>query len=183
MPVKQNYVALLRAVNVGGRFVRMERLRALFEELGLKRVRTFIQSGNVFFESGAANRTTLARRIEAHLGAELGFECPVFLRTIGELEQALAIDAFDTVKVTPQTRLAVLFLAKPLPASVVLPHRSPKGDCEILAVTPGEAFAVLHQQDGRPGNPAAYMEKAFGINTTVRFHHTALKMLAAAKKA
>jgi uncharacterized protein (DUF1697 family) len=46
------YVAFLRAVNVGGRIVKMERLRKIFEELKFKNVKTFIQSGNVIFETG-----------------------------------------------------------------------------------------------------------------------------------
>ena len=48
------YVAFLRAINVGGRVVKMERLRELFEELGLTNVETFIASGNVIFESRAS---------------------------------------------------------------------------------------------------------------------------------
>jgi uncharacterized protein (DUF1697 family) len=46
------YVAFLRTVNVGGRIVKMERLRKIFEELKFKNVKTFIQSGNVIFETG-----------------------------------------------------------------------------------------------------------------------------------
>jgi len=41
------YIALLRGINVGGHTVRMEALRPLFEELGLRNVRTYIQSGKV----------------------------------------------------------------------------------------------------------------------------------------
>ena len=44
------YIALLRGINVGGHTVKMERLRGLFGELGLERVRSYIQTGNVFFE-------------------------------------------------------------------------------------------------------------------------------------
>ena len=47
------YIALLRGINVGGHTVRMEDLRPLFEELGLENVRTYIQSGNVFFGTQA----------------------------------------------------------------------------------------------------------------------------------
>jgi len=45
------YVALLRGINLGGHTVKMDRLKKLFEELGLKNVETFIASGNVIFES------------------------------------------------------------------------------------------------------------------------------------
>jgi len=170
MAAKREYRAFLRAVNIGGRFVTMERLRALFAGLGFENVRSYIQSGNVFFETGESKREAIARKIEAHIARELGFECPVFLRTVAELEKTLAIDAFKNVKVLPQTRLAVI------------PHRSPKGDYELLHATPGEVFVVFHQPDGRPGNPVAYLEKTFGVSATARFHATALKILEAAKK-
>ena len=48
------YVALLRAINVGGRTVKMDRLRVLFEEMKLQNVQTYIASGNVIFDSSAA---------------------------------------------------------------------------------------------------------------------------------
>ena len=54
-------------------------------------VRSYIQTGNIFFESGdgGGDRAALARNIEGHLVAALGYEVPVFLRTIAEVEQAL----------------------------------------------------------------------------------------------
>lgn len=177
------YIAFLRAVNVGGRFVKMERLRALFEELGLTAVRSHIQSGNVFFETTdkatKAARAALEKRIADHLTKELGYDIPVFLRTIEEVEKAIALDPFKDVKVSADTRLVVLFLSEPLPQHIKLPHITTKGDGTILAATPGEAFLVV-QQDGRPGNPAAQIEKAFKIKVTARFWDTTRKILDAA---
>ena len=178
---KRQFVAFLRAVNVGGRFVTMERLRALFANLGLERVRSHIQSGNVFFETARTDRKALEREIAEYLAAELGFECPAFLRTPAELEKALSIDAFARIKVTPDVRLAVLFTADPLPKKLALPHRSPKGDCDIVAATASELFIVARNLGGRPGNPLAYVEKTLGITGTIRFHATAVKILEAAK--
>ena len=54
------HVALLRAINVGGRIVKMDALRAACEQIGLTKVETFIASGNVIFESPSAD--PVARR-------------------------------------------------------------------------------------------------------------------------
>ena len=54
-------VAFLRAVNVGGRTVKMEALRAAFEALGFEPVQTFIASGNVIFETRARGLAALER--------------------------------------------------------------------------------------------------------------------------
>ena len=64
-------IAFLRAINVGGHNVKMESLRALFEQLGFDAVETFIASGNVVFETDAAPDTALEAAIEAHLKAAL----------------------------------------------------------------------------------------------------------------
>jgi uncharacterized protein (DUF1697 family) len=79
------YIALLRAINVGGHTVKMDRLRALFEELGFAEVETFIASGNVIFRSPETDVSALEARIEAHLQAALGYPVATFLRTAAEL--------------------------------------------------------------------------------------------------
>ena len=63
------YVAFLRAINVGGHTVKMERLRELFAELGLANVETFIASGNVIFDAPSGDAGALERQIEQHLHA------------------------------------------------------------------------------------------------------------------
>lgn len=78
------YVALLRAVNVGGRIVPMQKVKANFERLGLKQVRSFIASGNIIFE-GSGNETLLTKRIETSLRKEFGIEIPVLLRNTKEM--------------------------------------------------------------------------------------------------
>ncbi len=86
--------AFLRAINVGGHTVRMDRLRALFESLGLNGVSTFIASGNVIFESPAGEPAALEARIERHLSLELGWDVATFLRSAKELEAIVRPDAF-----------------------------------------------------------------------------------------
>lgn len=176
------HIAFLRAVNVGGRVVKMERLRAVFAELRFANVRTYIQSGNVFFDAKASDRAALQRRIEARLEKELGYDVEAMVRTVDEVEAALARDAFAGVEIGEHTRLCVVFLHHGLPPNVTLPARSPKGDVEVLDATDGEAFVVLHQQPGRSVNALPFLTRLFGQKTTSRFHATTRKIVAAAKK-
>jgi uncharacterized protein (DUF1697 family) len=174
------YIALLRGINVGGHVVKMERLRELFAELGLTNVRTYIQTGNVFFETEQTGRESLAQTIEQHLYEALGYKVPVFLRTLGEFAEILALDPFKHLEVTPDMRLCVVFTDQTIPATLDLPLRSPKNDMEIIHTTEHEAFMVWYIINGRP--PAAYNFKVLGERTTSRFFHTAGKILQAAKK-
>jgi uncharacterized protein (DUF1697 family) len=67
-----NYLALIRGINVGGKnIVTMPELRVCLESMGLKNVTTYIQSGNVLFESRLKNTAELSRRIEQALSEEL----------------------------------------------------------------------------------------------------------------
>lgn len=69
-----SYVALLRAVNVGGTKLPMADLRALLEGLGLTNVRTYLQSGNAVFDAGDGTEpaSVLAMAIEARIERDLG---------------------------------------------------------------------------------------------------------------
>lgn len=173
------YVAFLRGINVGGHNVKMERLREIFSAMGFGNVRTYIQSGNIFFETEQTDRIALVQTIEQQLRKELGYEVPVFLRTIPELEQVVASDAFQQLTVTPDMRLCVVFTTDVLPNTLELPLRSPKNDMEIVRTSNREAFMVWYIINGRP--PATYNFKDIGARNTTRFFHTLAKILEAAK--
>jgi uncharacterized protein (DUF1697 family) len=72
------YVALLRGINVGGNHkVEMIRLKRLFEGLGFENVITYINSGNVVFESSGENESEFSGKIEVAILGEFGFEVDV----------------------------------------------------------------------------------------------------------
>jgi uncharacterized protein (DUF1697 family) len=89
------YAALLRAINVGGHTVKMAELCALFERAKLANVRSVIASGNVLFETRAADTAAIERRIESALHAALGYDVDTFVRTPEELDAIVAHDPFD----------------------------------------------------------------------------------------
>lgn len=89
----RKHVAFLRGINVGGHRVKMDRLRGLFEDLDLADVATVLASGNVIFSAATREAETLRARIEGHLGGELGYEVPTFLRTPAELGTIASVEA------------------------------------------------------------------------------------------
>lgn len=88
-------VAFLRGMNVGGHRITMDRLRALFEELGFSDVVTFLASGNVAFEAGGGGAEGIEGRIEAHLRRALGYEVDTFVRTPAELADVVSAPVFS----------------------------------------------------------------------------------------
>ena len=104
------HIALLRAINVGGHTVSMERLRGLFAELGHKNVRTLIASGNVIFDAGAKKPAALESAIEKHLEKALGYAVTTFVRTPDEISAVVAHEAFPRSVIDKAHALWIAFL-------------------------------------------------------------------------
>lgn len=112
------YVAFLRGMNLGGRRIKNEELRRHFAEMGFEEVATFRASGNVIFSSaGREAGSGLARRVEAELGERLGYEVPVFLRSVEEVAAVAAREPFGPQLVAKSKgKLQISFLTgKPKP--------------------------------------------------------------------
>ena len=81
------YIALLRAVNVGGRFYRMADLREHLTGSGLEDVETYIQTGNVRFRSAMRSPAKVERHVEQVLGAHCGFDVPAVIFSPQQLRE------------------------------------------------------------------------------------------------
>lgn len=85
------YIALLRGINVGGNNkVSMAELRLCFDELGYSSVSTYINSGNVLFESAEADTNVLRRQIESSLANTFGFQIPTTVISATEMQKYVA---------------------------------------------------------------------------------------------
>src|SRR5258708_39876825 len=104
------YAAFLRAINVGGHVVKMDRLRKLFEAAGLGGVETFINSGNVVFESSKKNGDGLERTIQPRLEKALGFSVATFVRSMPEVAAIAERAPFGRLSFEPPGSLFVGFL-------------------------------------------------------------------------
>lgn len=106
------YIAILRGINVGGkRRLKMEKLKALFRELGFSDVETYIQSGNVMFNaSEKESDTTISDKIEAAIFKKYDFKVPVIVRTASELKEAIASNPFYASGNEDVDRLHLTFL-------------------------------------------------------------------------
>jgi uncharacterized protein (DUF1697 family) len=138
----QRHVAFLRGMNLGGRRIKNEDLRRRFEELGFDEVATFRASGNVIF-SGPEREAEgkLAQRIEAGLGERLGYEVPVFLRSLEEVAAIAARQPFDPGAVAKSKgKLQVSFLAKKPTAAAKGKALAQATDEDLLAIEGRELY-------------------------------------------
>jgi uncharacterized protein (DUF1697 family) len=119
MPARTAYVALLRAVNVGGRnAVPMGALRAMADDLGFEDPRTLLQSGNLVFRS-AKPHATIAALVEAEVRQRYGAAIDVIVRSAADWQRLIDHNPFVREAVDDPSRLAVM-CCKDAPASAAL---------------------------------------------------------------
>jgi uncharacterized protein (DUF1697 family) len=104
------HIALLRGINVGSNTLKMERLRALFAELGFADARTYVQSGNVLFTASGPARA-LAAQIEGRLVGEARLPVAVLVRTPAQLGRLIDANPFLKEPGIDAKKLHVTFLA------------------------------------------------------------------------
>ncbi len=92
------YISILRGINVGGqKKIKMTDLKKLYENLGFDNVQTYIQSGNVVFESNETNIKKLEQLIFEGIKKQYGFEVPNIILKPEEIENALKTNPFKDI--------------------------------------------------------------------------------------
>ncbi|MBM6400603.1 DUF1697 domain-containing protein [Phycicoccus sonneratiae] len=123
-------VGLLRAVNLGKRRVPMARLVSVCEGLGYDDVWTYVNSGNVVFDT-TGSRASVESAMETALEDEFGFECTTFVRTAAQLRTVLDARPFD---LSPGDTHFVTFLKKAPGAADARRLEELSNDFETLVV-------------------------------------------------
>jgi len=173
------YIALLRGINVSGqKLIKMDNLRKIFEKMGFKNVRTYIQSGNVIFDAPKTKPEMLCDRIEKQLEKILGYDVSVVVRTIEELEEVVRKYPFSKIKGHVEAKIYVSFLASVPDKANVKELISFNNDNEMFHLIGNNLYILL-----RVGFPDSLMgkniiEKKLRIRTTVRNWNTVNKLVA-----
>jgi uncharacterized protein (DUF1697 family) len=175
------YIALFRGINVGGNsLLPMKALKPLLENLGLQNVRTYIQSGNVVFQSEEEDTVRLSNTISAEVKRNHGFEPKVLLLQVEELEQAIAANPFPEAELEPKT-LHFNFLASPPQNPDLKGLERYKAENERFELK-GNVF-YLHAPDGIGRSKlAANIERLLGVAMTGRNWRTVCEIMTMARE-
>jgi len=173
------YIALLKGINVGGKnLIKMESLIESFESLGLQNVRSYIQCGNIVFQTRAAAGENLRRKIEKKLSKTFGNDAHVILKTVADLESLVKQNPFKKTPVNRDTMLCVAFLANSPAAPPRLPLQSQTEKLELIAIKEQAAFVVARRKHtGWFGFPNNFVEKELGVIATTRQWSTVGKIV------
>lgn len=173
-----DFVALLRAVNVGGRKLPMAELRALAGELGFERPETYIQSGNLIF-SAKGSDASLAARLEKAIEERFGLAVPAVVRKASEWRAYIDANPFACEKDVLPKMLHLLLAATPLPADAAdkLARYATAGERIRVA---GDALWIDYGANGagRSKLTPASIDRVFGAPATGRNLNTVLRLQA-----
>jgi len=171
-------IAFLRAVNVGGRFVKMDALKAQFEALALTDVSTFIASGNVIFDTRARDMGALEQKIEKQLYGAFGFEVHSFVRSTAEVAAIAACRPFDAHELEQAVSFVVGFVARPFDAAQQKLVRGFNNELDAFHVQGRELYWMSrHRQSDSKFSNAAF-ERALGLRATFRNMNTLQRIAA-----
>ena len=166
------YAALLRAVNVGGRKLIMDDLKAIAVDLGFANVRTYIASGNLLFSSHLTEGEVKAL-LEARLAEHMGADVPVMVRTASELQRVVSGNPFTA----DPSRVAAIFLDQAPPDDTaewvrnVADERVALGEREVYV-----AYGEHGMGQSRLQIPAAKAGTARNMNTVAKLAELAMEM-------
>jgi len=173
------FIALFRGINVGGsNILPMKDLALILKDLGLSNVRTYIQSGNVVFQSKTTDAKGLSHDISTAIGENHGFNPKVFILSLPELQAAIASNPYPDGQSEPKT-LHLFFLAS-------VPNNPDMDRLETFK-TESERFRLidtvfyLHAPEGIGRSKlAANVEKSLGVSVTARNWRSINKILSMA---
>jgi uncharacterized protein (DUF1697 family) len=175
------YIAFLRAINVGGHTVKMDHLRRLFEELDFAQVTTFIASGNVIFQADdpPGEERALEARIGQHLHRALGYEVATFLRTPDQLAAVAQYQPFAATAPGDggAHMLYVSFLPEPPTQEAHARLVALRNEIDDFQVYGREAY-WLRRAGGQSKFTGAALEKALRMPATMRNMTTVRKLTA-----
>lgn len=171
------YVAFLRAVNVGGRIVKMTELKKIFETTGMADVSTFIASGNVIFRANARSRERLQQQLERALQQSLGYTVTTMVRATGEVAAAAAAVPY-TPDLLAQGALYVGFMRKAPEATAVAKTEALSTPVDTLIVRGTDLYWLARKNISESTITGAAIEKALRTPVTLRNINTVRRLAA-----
>lgn len=177
-----SFISLLRGINVSGqKSIRMADITHLYETLGLSHVQTYLQSGNIVFESDEIDGSILVDNIKSKIEKSFGYHVPVFIRTLDDFQHIVNHNPFLRDRKEDPASLYVTFLYS-LPKKEMVNHLTTQAS-EKDAFIPGEKVIYLFCLNGYGKTKLSnnYFEKKLSVSATTRNWNTVTSLLKMAK--
>jgi uncharacterized protein (DUF1697 family) len=166
------FISMLRAINVGGqKKIAMEALRSLYAGLELGNVRSYVQSGNVIFDSDEQTALLLAGCIEAQIAQTFGFGVLVFVHSVPDFQRIITANPFLKAGADP-ARLHVTFLYSPPSQATVNSLPIPGADGDQFLFGEQEIYLFCPNGYGKTRFSNDFFERKLSAPATTRNWNT-----------
>lgn len=174
------YIALFRGINVGGHnIIKMAELRNLFKKMELRNVKTYIQSGNVVFESEEEEKA-LQNRLELEVEKAFGFLVSIILRTNIQLDEIIQHCPFPIDNLSEGESVHVAFLEDVPTQEGIDRFRQFENEDEQFHLI-GKEIYLFFRKSIRDSKLATQLQR-LGVQATVRNWRTTVKLDSMAKE-
>ena len=172
----KTWIILIRGINVGGNnIVPMQKLREILEQAGYTNVRTYIQTGNVVFDSEITTKAAICKAVGNCMEAGFGFRPRILALSANKLKNIIKDNPFPKAVETPKF-LHVFFLARPAENADLAVLETVKAHNERFYISKDAAY--LHLPDGVwKSKLAAKLEACLGVEATARNWRSVGKIL------
>ena len=172
------YVALLRGINVGGKnLIKMTELKLCLEDAGFKDVHTYIQSGNVLFRAAGSEQVRLTKQIEDALSKTFNYQSRVVVRSLKQMKDIVthAPKGFGSDPAT--YRYDVIFLKEPLTAAEAMKNVAMKEGVDQAFAGKGVLYFLRLSSRATESKLARIISMPMYQNMTIRNWNTNTKLL------
>jgi len=178
----QTYISILRGINVSGQnTIKMAELKSVYEQLGSQQVTTYIQSGNVVFESSETDQKKLAKKIHLQIQSDFGYDIPVLVLDIDSWQKIVEKNPFANDESKDPAFLHVTFLATSTEFNDKETIIAKRMEGEEIRFTTKAVYLYCPHGYGRTKLNNNFLEAKLGVQATTRNWKTTLKLLEIAK--
>ena len=168
----QTHLAFLRGINVSGhRMIKMDALKIALEKIGFQNVQTYIQSGNVFVDSGD-NPAKIAFVIKQEIQRTFGHDVPVIVISKQDLEACLSNNPFTIIDETDAKKLYVAFISTILKPENINNLQISNFKPDRAVIDENRIFIKYEIGAGKTKLDQNYIEKKLNVTATIRNWNT-----------
>lgn len=169
------YAALLRGINVSGKnILSMKALKELFVDVGMKNVTTYIQSGNVVFDTENDDRSDISKKLETAISKGFGYDVPVFIRSKQELREITVKNPFAS---EDEKMLYITFLKESPDIELVAEFQGKNVNNDEIRIIDKNAYLLIRNGYGNTKLSNAFIEKKLRAVSTTRNIKTVQKLI------
>lgn len=172
------YISLLRGINVSGqKKIKMAELKLVYEDAGFKDVVSYIQSGNVIFDSDLKDASKISVTIEYAIKKTFGFDVPVIIRSNSEMKKVLSTCPFKDIDIEKDGTKVLVTFANSKPAQKNIKEFAQYVEPpEELTVLGKEVYLYCPNGYGKSKLSNTFLEKKLGILATTRNIKSVVKL-------